>query len=91
MCYTNLVKTNLITINKLSELMSANPAKRLGLDCGALAEGKKADLVLADLNRNWKVDSSKFFSKGKYSPFNGEVLSGRITATFHNGRKVFSE
>lgn len=90
-CYTNLVKTNLITINKLSELMSANPAKRLGLDCGALAEGKKADLVLADLNRNWKVDSSKFFSKGKYSPFNGEVLSGRITATFHNGRKVFSE
>ncbi len=90
-CYTNLVKTNLITINKLSELMSANPAKRLGLDCGALAEGKKADLVLADLNRNWKVDSSKFFSKGKYSPFNGEVLSGRITTTFHNGRKVFSE
>ncbi|MBO4731774.1 MAG: dihydroorotase [Spirochaetaceae bacterium] len=90
-CYTNLVKTNLITINKLSELMSANPAKRLGLNCGALAEGKKADLVLADLNRNWKVDSSKFFSKGKYSPFNGEVLSGRITATFHNGRKVFSE
>ena len=90
-CCTNLVKTKLITINKLSELMSANPAKRLGLNCGALAAGKKADLVLVDLNKKWKVDSSKFFSKGKYSPFNGEILTGRITATFHNGRKVFSE
>ena len=90
-CCTNLVKTKLITINKLSELMSANPAKRLGLNCGALAAGKKADFVLADFNKDWKVDSSKFFSKGKYSPFNGEILTGKITATFHNGKKVFAE
>ena len=90
-CYTNLVEPNFITINKLSQLMSSNPAKRLNLNCGELAEGKKADLVLVDLNKKWEVDSSKFFSKGKYSPFNGEMLTGKITTTFHNGKKVFSE
>lgn len=60
---------NGISLNKLSEMMSLNPAKLLGLNQGLVEEGLKADLVLVDSNCNDIIDTSKFISKGKNNPF----------------------
>lgn len=87
-CYSVLVKTETITLQKLSQLMSANPSERLGIKCGLLKSGYKANLVLVDTEKEWKVDSSKFYSKGKYTPINGTVLSGTIETVFYNGKQI---
>ncbi|MCQ2579095.1 MAG: dihydroorotase [Treponemataceae bacterium] len=89
-CYDELVLKKHISLNKLSALMSANPAKRLGTNCGILRPGRQADFVLIDLNKKWKVDSENFYSKGKHSPFNGLTLQGKIMQTIRRGKVVFS-
>lgn len=88
--YTTLVKTDNCGIKRLSELMSANPARILNLhDRGILASNKKANLVLVDTNEDWIVDSSKFFTKGKMCPFEGMELTGKVVGTWFCGQKVF--
>ena len=94
---TELVETGVISINRLSELMSANPAKILGLDNkysfdgarGKLEEGFLANLVLVDLTEEWTVDSSKFKTKGKICPFENMEVIGKVSATWFKGEKVF--
>lgn len=49
-CYTKLVKENNVSLNKLSELMSYNPAKLLGMNKGKISIGVEGDLVLVDIN-----------------------------------------
>ena len=58
-------KENNISLNKLSEMMSANPAKLLGLNQGLIEEGLRADLVLIDENYENIINVNKFISKGK--------------------------
>jgi len=89
-CYSELVLKHHITLSNLSALMSANPARRLGSNCGILRPGRQADFVLIDLEKKWTVDSEKFYSKGKHSPFNGLTLSGKIIHTIYHGNVVFS-
>lgn len=89
-CYSELVLKKQITLSKLSALMSANPARRLGTNCGILRPGRQADFVLVDLEKKWTVDSEKFYSKGKHSPFNGLTLSGKVVQTIHRGKVVYS-
>lgn len=69
--------------------MSVNPAKVIGIDKGNLAEGKLADLVIADLDTEYEIDSSKFESKGKNTPFNGMKVYGRVEKTFVDGEVVY--
>lgn len=87
--YTELVKGGYLTISQLVEKMSVNPAKVIGIDRGSLAEGKTADLVIADIDSEYEIDSSKFVSKGKNTPFNGRKVYGRIEKTFVNGKIVY--
>ena len=88
-CYTNLVKSGEITLNKLSELMSLNGANILGMNKGKLSPGYDGDIVLVDLNKKVKVDSSKFYSKGKNTPFNGWSVYAEIKQTIVNGKTVW--
>lgn len=67
------------------------PAKLLGLDTGRLATGKKADLVVFDPDRGWKVIADKFRSKSKNSPFDGQPVQGRVMRTVIDGRVVYDE
>ena len=69
--------------------MSAAPAKILGLQKGLLRNGYDADLTLIDPDEEWVVDSSMFCSKGKFTPFNGKTLTGKVHALFIDGRKVY--
>jgi dihydroorotase len=75
----------------ISKLMSANPARILGLDNGRgrIAEGLAADLVIADIQALWKAEPEQFKSRGKCGPFSGKELRGRILMTFHKGRVVY--
>ena len=89
-CYTKLVKENGISINKLSELMSYNGAKLLGMNKGKISIGIDADLVVVDLDKKIKVDSSKFASKGRNTPFEGMEFYGEILNTIKGGEIKYS-
>lgn len=89
-CYTKLVDEGHITINKLSELMSKNPARLMKLNKGEVKIGCDADLVLVDLDREYKIDTESFRSKGKNSPFHGLDTKGMVIQTIKAGRVVYS-
>ncbi len=87
--YTYLVKNGVFTLPQLMRRMSYNPARTLGLEGGQIAEGLPADLVIVDLGAEYVIDSSKFLSKGKNTPFNGYKVSGRVLKTFVDGEIKF--
>lgn len=87
--YTYLVKSGLITIEKLIELMSTNPAKIIRKPVGNIEVGKTADITIIDLNHTYIINSEKFYSKGKNTPFNGYEVSGVVDYTLVNGKVVY--
>ena len=80
--YTKLVKTGQCSLSHLVKLMSENPRNILGLSGGRIQLGQPADLVLVDLEKPWRVDSNRFFSKGRNTPFEGETLFGKVACLF---------
>jgi len=91
-CYTKLCREKGLPLSTLSELMSAGPAKVLGLENrGRLALGYAADLVLADLETPWVVDPSRFHSKSRNTPFEGATLYGRVKYTFKGGWMTYKD
>ncbi len=87
--YTYLVKTGILTLAELSKRMSAAPAQILGLEGGEIKEGAVADLTIVDLNRKYVIDSKKFLSKGKNTPFNGFEVYGEVQYTIVDGAIKF--
>ena len=87
-CNTVLVKENGFTPKKLSQLMSANPARILGLKKGLLEPGYDADFVLVDCDKRWTVSGADFKSKGKATPFEGKELIGKVEGLILDGKKV---
>ncbi len=68
-CYTALVKSGVINLNKLSEIMSKKTAEILGMNKGKISIGIDGDLVLLDLDKKIKVNSSRISFKGKKYSF----------------------
>lgn len=82
----SVFKNNDIPIEKLSEMMSYNPAKILGIkDTGLIKENYKANLVLIDLNKDYVIKTEEFLSKGKNNPYNGNTVSGKVVLTIREG------
>jgi len=80
------VNKGLISIHDLVRLMAENPAKIFGLNRkGALKEGFSADITVVDLNKEGVIDSSQFYSKANYSPFDDWPVKGLPVKTFVNG------
>jgi dihydroorotase len=90
-CYTTLVRPRHITLTRLTELMSRNPAHILGLNKGCIAPGYDGDLVLVDLHTPWTVDATAFASKGHNTPFDGRTLIGRVVMTIRAGKVVYDD
>lgn len=88
--YTRLVKTGILSLEKLMELMHTNPSRRFGIG-SPIEVGSPADLTVFDLNRSYTVDPEQFVSKGKSTPFAGETLFGICKLTMVNGRLVWQE
>ncbi|PRY93601.1 dihydroorotase [Hasllibacter halocynthiae] len=75
----------------LFRAMSLNPARRLGLAGGRLAEGAPADLTLFDPDAPWRLDRWTLLSKSKNTPFDGALLQGRVLGTWVGGARVWPE
>ena len=82
---------NYLGMKSLVERMSLTPAKLLKNGRGTLKEGSVADLVIADIDNEYVIDSDKFLSKGKNTPFNGKKVRGKIVYTLCNGKVVYKE
>jgi len=81
--YTHLVKTGIITLEKLIELMAINPRKRFGLP-------ETDDFCVFDLDTEYTVNPDDFLSQGRATPFEGEKLFGVCRLTVVNGKTVYS-
>ena len=82
--YTRLVRGGLLSMERLVELMSTAPRRRFGLpDAGG-------DYAVFDVSTPWKIDSSRFLSKGKSSPFDGMEVYGKCIRTVHDGKTIYS-
>ena len=90
LCYTYLVDSGIITLDKLSNLMSKQPARLLGIESGNLVEGGLADITLVDLDKEYKIDAKNFKSKGKNTPFDGWKVKGKIMTTIVEGKVKYS-
>ena len=82
--YTKLVKTGVITLEKLVELMAINPRKRFGLP-------ETDDICVFDLNEEYEIDPEEFLTKGRSTPFKGDKVYGRCLLTVCDGKVVYSK
>lgn len=85
---THLVRPGVLTLSELIEKMSVNPARILGLSRGTLGLNHAADITIFAPDEEKKVDASKFLSKSKNTPFDGESLFGRVYYTIVGGRVI---
>lgn len=81
-----LVRDGTISIGRLFELLSANPARILGVDAGLLRPGHEADFILVDEDSPWQVDTRKMAAAAGNTPFDGLPVQGRVTAIYKGGR-----
>lgn len=81
-----LVAQGVLTLPQLVERMAKNPAAILGIDKGTLKPGADADITILDLNKEFRVDSGGFVSKGKNTPFEGWDLKGMPVITICKGK-----
>lgn len=80
--YTELVTKNIITFDRLVELMSFKPKERFGIDT-------ENDFAVFDISEAYKIDPENFLSMGRATPFAGREVFGRCLLTVHNGKVVY--
>lgn len=85
--YTKLVKTGIMTLKQLIEKLHDNPKNRFNIETSV----ETGSFTLFDLNRKFVVDSNRFKSKGKSTPFDGMEFFGKCMATFYKGTLVFED
>jgi dihydroorotase len=83
-----LVAEGVLTLSRLIETLSVQPARIMGLPAG-LQTGGAADLTIIDTERRFTYQSREGFSKSRNSPFEGWQLTGRATHTIVDGRIVY--
>ncbi|SEI77455.1 dihydroorotase [Sphingobium sp. AP50] len=81
----NLVRDGQLSINRLMTLLSANPAKILGVDAGSFASGSAADLIFIDPDAPWIVDSGKMAAAAGNTPFDRLPVQGRARRIMKGG------
>jgi len=86
-----LVVPGVLTLAQAVDKLSAAPARIVGLaHKGVIAEGKDADIVIVDLEKEWVVRREDFVSKSQNSPFVGWTLKGKVVKTICGGKVVYS-
>ncbi|MFH0811040.1 MAG: dihydroorotase [Pseudomonadota bacterium] len=85
-----LVEEGVLSLERIIDLLSAAPARVLGLPGGSLRVGSGADVTIVDPDADWVAERAAFRSRGVNSAFLGRRLRGRCVATLVGGRVVFS-
>ena len=80
--YTYLVKSGVITLEKLVEVMSVKPRERFGIE-------SDVGFTVFDLSAEYEINPDDFLSMGKSTPFNGVKVTGKCLATVYNGKVVY--
>ena len=84
-----LVHAGHLDLPTLFRALALNPAKRLGLACGRLANSAPADLVLFDPDAPFVMDRYTLRSKSRNTPFDGQRMQGKVLATYVGGQQVY--
>lgn len=82
--YTHLVKKNIISLERLVELLAVNPRKRFGLEYDN-------SFTVWNLDKNTVINPSDFLSMGKATPFEGEEVFGECELTVCNGKTAYKK
>jgi dihydroorotase len=88
--YDRFVRTGIVTLERMAQLFSANPARILRLDRGTLAKGAWADITVIDPELSIEVRSEDFRSRSRNTPFEGWKLRGGPVMTIVKGKVVWS-
>ncbi len=88
--YTELVKTGVITLEKLVALMSDNPRKIFGIG-NEIKKDCDANFCVFDLGDNYNIDAKTFLSKGRSTPFDGKNVFSKCVMTVVDGRIIWQE
>ncbi len=79
--YTHFVRTGIMSMEKLVDLMCYNARDRFGIPLG---DG----FSVWALDEEFVVEPEKFKSKGRATPFEGDRLFGVCKATVYNGKII---
>ncbi len=91
--YTRGVQTGRISLARMVEVCSTNPARAMGLypRKGIIAAGSDADLAIIDPNRSVVVDHARMETNADWSPYQGWELAGFAESTFCRGRQIVAD
>ena len=89
LCFDRLVHRGVITLSRLIELLSVNPARILRVPGGSLSEGAPADITILAPDLDVTIAASTMRSRSKNMPFDGWRLRGGVAATIVGGRTVY--
>ena len=81
--YTGLVRTGILSLERLIDLMTETPRKRFGI------AADPEDCTVWDLGAAYTVDPEEFLAMGKATPFAGSRVFGRCLQTVHSGKTVY--
>ncbi|WP_324734880.1 dihydroorotase [Thermococcus sp. SY098] len=81
----------MVSLWGIIEKTSLNPAKIFGIKNKGFEVGKDADLIVVNLKEEWKVEPEEFYTKAKWSPFEGWKLKGKVEMTLLRGKIVMED
>ncbi len=84
--YTELVKTGVITLKRLTELLADSPRKRFPM---VTPENDEESFSVWALDESYKINPDEFLSKGRSTPFEGKEVYGKCLLTVYNGKIVY--
>jgi dihydroorotase len=84
-----LIEPKILDWPGLIRLMTANPARIIGIDKGSLTRGKQGDVTIIDPNAEWQIDVHKFLSKSRNCPYHGWTVKGKVEKTIVGGEVRF--
>jgi dihydroorotase len=85
-CLKTLIEPGHLTWSKLISKLTINPANILGIQKGTLKPGADADVTIIDPTTSWRIDPTKFRSKGRNTPFAGWEVKGRAHTVIVGGK-----
>ncbi len=88
---TELYHKRNVSLAKICELMSTNPARLLGVEGGVLDVGAPADIVVVNPQKEWTVRGADLYTKALFTPFEGVTLRGKAVLTVVDGEIVMKE